>query len=69
MGIFASTYSQLYKIDRLDNELLVYDANSFQFFNILIIFIGIIVFVSIVTVVIIKEFKKLQRENINKHNL
>ena len=65
LGIFASTYSQLYRTDSLGNEQLIYNANSIQFFNILIMFFGILVFVCIVVTVIIKEFKKLQRENIN----
>lgn len=65
LGIFASSYSQLYRIDSLGNEQLIYNANSFQFFNILIMFLGILVFVCIVVIVIIKEFKKLQRENCN----
>ena len=65
LGVFASSYSQLYRTDSFGNEQLVYDANSFQFFNILIMFLGILVFVCIVVIVIIKEFKKLQRENCN----
>lgn len=62
LGIFASTYSQLYRTDGLGNEQLIYNANSIQFFHILIIFLAILVFVSIVLIVIIKEFKKLQRK-------
>ena len=62
LGIFASTYSQLYRTDNLGNEQLIYNANSIQFFHILIIFLGILVFASIVLIVIIKEFKKLQRK-------
>lgn len=62
LGIFTSTYSQLYRTDSLGSEQLIYNSNSFQFFHILIIFLGILVFVSIVLIVIIKEFKKLQRK-------
>ncbi|MEE1086740.1 MAG: hypothetical protein U0L05_06195 [Schaedlerella sp.] len=51
-----------YSFDSLGNEELIYNANSFQFFHILIIFLGVLVFVSIVLIVIIKEFKKLQRK-------
>ena len=65
MGIFASTYSQLYKVDNHGNKLLIYDVNSFQFFRILIYFVGIAVFASIVIIGVIKEFKKAQRENVN----
>lgn len=61
LGIFASTYSQLYRTDGLGNEQLIYNVNSIQFFHILIIFLGTLIFVSIVLIVIIKEFKKLQR--------
>lgn len=68
LGIFASTYSQLFRIDSLGNEQLIYNANSFQFFNILIMFLGILTFVCIVAIVIIKEFKKLQKENSSNRN-
>ena len=66
LGMFASSYSQLYQVDRVDNEKLIYDANSFQFYDMLIKFVGIIVFVSMVAVAIIKEFKKLQKEGMKR---
>lgn len=65
LGIFASSYSQLYRIDENGNQLLIYDANTIQFFNMLISFWGILLFISIVVVAIIKELKKLQKENAN----
>lgn len=61
LGVFASTYSQLYRIDSFGNEQLIYNANSYQFFHVLIMFCGILVFVAIVLIVIVNEFKKLKR--------
>lgn len=65
LRIFASSYSQLYRIDKNGNELLIYDANEIQCFNMLISFFCILVFVGIVVVTIIKEYKKIQKENAN----
>lgn len=63
LGIFASSYSQLYKIDASGEKHLLYDVNTHQFVRSIIMFVGVLVFVSIVLVVIIREFKRLQLEN------
>lgn len=69
LGILTTDYSQLYKIDSFDNELLIYDVNSYQLFHILTIFIGVVVLVCFAVIRIAKEIKKLQRENINKYDV
>lgn len=57
LGIFTSTYSQIYRIDRSGNEQLIYNVNLSQFISVLTMFLGILFFICIVAVIIIKEFK------------
>lgn len=59
LGVFASTYSQLYRVDTRGEEILIYDVNSYQSVHMMIAFVGIIIFVSIVILTIIRQFKKL----------
>lgn len=68
LGIFSSSYSQLYKIDASGEKHLLYDVNTHQFIRSIMMFIGVIVFACIVLGVIIREFKKLQMENNMKDN-
>lgn len=61
LGLFLSEYSKLYQVDRLNNEKLIYEVNPVHFLYILIMFLGIIVFVSITALVMINEFEKLKK--------
>lgn len=63
VGIFASSYSQLYRIDTDGQEKLLYDANEQQFIQIWAVFIGTIIFIIIVVYKLTKSFRHTSKRN------
>lgn len=66
MGIFnwiAISYSQIITIDATGAECIIYDVNSTQFLNTVVLFIFILMFVSVAVALVIREFIKLKHGN------
>ena len=62
-NLFASSYSQLIITDESGKENIIYDVSSEQFLNMLVAFIGALVFMCLVASVVIREVIKLKRGN------
>lgn len=54
-NIFASSYSQLVVTNAKGEESVVYDVNSIHFFNVIIVFVGVLLFGCLVVFGIIRE--------------
>lgn len=61
LNLFASSYSQLIKINEHTEETIIYDVNSAQLSNMLIVAVVTIIFICLVVAVVIWEFVKLRR--------
>lgn len=61
LNIFASSYSQLVRIDNKGDEEILYDVNSEQINKYLLSLIGITVFVLIIFIITIFWFIKMQK--------
>lgn len=57
---FASSYSQLVKIDSNGESHVLYDVNSAQMLKMIAMFVGVLVFVCFVVIVVIRQFAKLR---------
>ena len=62
LNVFASSYSQLITTNKYGEESIIYDVNSAQFSNMLVVVGGVVVFICLVVTVVIWQFIKL------KHN-
>lgn len=62
LNLFTSSYSQLITINKNSGESIIYDVNSAQFSNMVVVVGGLIVFICLVVTVVIWQFIKL------KHN-
>ena len=61
LNVFASSYSQLITINKYGEESIIYDVNSAQFSNMVVVVGGVIVFICLVVAVVIWQFIKLKR--------
>ena len=59
-NLFASSYSQLIAINKYGEKRIIYDVNSAQFLNMVVVVIGVAVFVCVVVAIIIRKFFKLK---------
>lgn len=59
-NLFASSYSQLIAINKYGEKSIIYDVNSAQFLNMVVVVIGVAVFVCVVVAIIIRKFFKLK---------
>ena len=57
----ASSYSQLIITNKYGEESIIYDVNSAQFSNMVVVVVGVIVFICLVVAVVIWQFIKLKR--------
>lgn len=61
LNVFASSYSQLIITNKYGEESIIYDVNSAQFSNMVIVVGGVIVSICLVVAVVIWQFIKLKR--------
>lgn len=61
LNLFASSYSQLITANKYGEESIIYDVNSAQLSNMVVAVSGVIVFISLVVAVLIRQFIKLNR--------
>lgn len=61
LNLFASSYSQLITTNKSGEENIIYDVNSAQFSNMVVV-VGVIVFICLVVAVVIWQFIKLKRD-------
>ncbi|MBE6686110.1 MAG: hypothetical protein E7591_02650 [Ruminococcaceae bacterium] len=61
LNVFASSYSQLIITNKYGEESIIYDVNSAQFSNMVVVVGGVIVFICLVVAVVIWQFIKLKR--------
>lgn len=66
LNFFTSTYSQLISMDENGKTTMLYDANSTQWIKMGVSVVGIIIFVSLAVVFILRDFIRL-RHNMNSH--
>lgn len=59
-NVFSSSYSQLIITNEVGEKSIIYDVNSLQFLNMILVFIGIIFFVSLCVIIVIRQFIKLK---------
>lgn len=57
-NIFASSYSQLVVTNASEEERVIYDVNATHFFNIIVVFVGILLFGYLVVRGVFREFMK-----------
>ena len=67
LGILTPTYSQLHVIDNTGNEVIVYDVNSAQYLNVLLTFLGTILFVILDGISITEELIKMSHQEKKIH--
>lgn len=60
LGWFATSYSQLIKVDAHGRTRLIYDVNSYQLLHSIIVFVGVCAWIGYVIWKLFGEFKKLQ---------
>lgn len=60
LNVFASSYSQLLRIDQNGTENLIYDVSKAQTAKAVIIMAAVLIFVVVAVAVIIRQFYKLQ---------
>ena len=60
-NLFASSYSQLIITNQYGEERIIYDVNSVQFSNAVVVVSGIVVFICLVVAVVARQFIKLKR--------
>lgn len=61
LNLFASSYSQLIITNKNGERIIIYDVNSAQFSNMIIVVSLVIVFICLVTAVVVWKFIKLKR--------
>lgn len=61
LNVFATSYSQVVITDANGVENIIYDVNSMQFTNILLVLIGSVVFISLCLTVVIRNFIKIRK--------
>ena len=61
LNVFASSYSQLIITNKYGEESIIYDVNSAQFSNMVVVVGVVIVFTCLVVAVVIWQFIKLKR--------
>lgn len=59
-NLFAMSYSQLIQIDKYGTTTIIYDAGSTQITKIILVFLFILIFLSIVILVIVRQICKLK---------
>lgn len=61
LNLFASSYSRLITTNKYGEESIIYDVNSAQLSNMVVVVGGVIVFICLVVAVVIWQFIKLKR--------
>ncbi len=61
-NVFASSYSQLIITNKNGEKSIIYDVNSAQFLNMVLVVVGVIVFICLAVAVVIWQFIKLNRD-------